>query len=140
MDGPGFYWLTESQSHDLFEMKKQIILAAVAAFAVTSIGMAAEGEGKGKGKKPPMTPEMRADAMIKNLDKDADGKLDKAELAAQPAPKPKPGAPAPDPAKPQPTPEERAAKMIEKGDADKDGKLDKTELVKVLTPHPKKPK
>jgi len=120
-------------------MKKQIILAALAAFAVVSTGFAAEGDAKPKGeKKPPMTPEARADSMIKNLDKDADGKLDKAELSAQPAPKPKPGAPAPD--KPAPTPEERAAKMIEKGDKDADGKLDKTELVAALTQAPKKPK
>jgi Ca2+-binding EF-hand superfamily protein len=117
-------------------MKKQIILAALTAFAVTSIGFAAEGEGKPK--KPPMTPEMRADSMIKNLDKDADGKLDKTELAAQPAPKKKPDAPAS--TKPEPTPEERAAKMIEKGDTNKDGKLDKTELVTLFTATPKKPK
>ncbi|RFC41508.1 MAG: EF hand/EF hand [Verrucomicrobia bacterium] len=120
-------------------MKKQIILAAVTALAFTSIGFAAEGEGKPKGgKKPPMTPELRAEGMIKNLDKDADGKLDKAELAAQPAHKPKPDAPAP--TKPAPSPEERAAKMIEKGDKDADGKLDKAELVAVLTATPKKPK
>jgi hypothetical protein len=61
-----------------------------------------------------------------------------AELAAQPAPKPKEGAPAP--AKPAPTPEERATKMLERGDTNKDGALDKAELTTVLTPAPKKPK
>lgn len=113
------------------------VIAAFVALAVASTGFAAEGAGK-KGKKAAATPEQRADNMIKNLDKDADGKLDKAELAAQPAPKPKPGAPASD--KPVPTPEERAAKMIERGDKDADGKLDKAELVAVLTPAPKKAK
>lgn len=120
-------------------MKKHIILMALTAFAVTFTGFAAEGDAKPKGgKKPAMSPEERADAMIKNLDKDGDSKLDKAELAAQPAPKPRPNAPAPD--KPAPTPEERAARLIERGDKDADGKLDKTELVAALTQGPKKPK
>jgi hypothetical protein len=117
-------------------MKKYIILAVLAMFAGAITGFAAEGAAKPK--KAPMTPEQRAESMIKNLDKDGDGKLDKAELAAQPAPKAKPGAPASD--KPAPSPEERAAKMIERGDKDKDGKLDKAELIEVLKPAPKKPK
>lgn len=118
-------------------MKKYIIFAILTAFATVCTGFAADGAGKGKGKKG-QTVEQRADAMIKNLDKDADGKLDKAELAAQPAPQPKPGAPAP--TKPVPTPEERATKMMERGDKDKDGKLDRAELIEVLKPAPKKPK
>jgi Ca2+-binding EF-hand superfamily protein len=119
-------------------MKKQLLLASLTALAVASTGFAAEGDGKGKGaKKPPMTPEQRAEGMIKNLDKDGDSKLDQAELAAMPARPPKPDAPAP--AKPAPTPEERAAMMIKRGDKDADGKLDKTELAAVLQAPKKKP-
>lgn len=136
--GPESGSCTQPQSHHQSQMKKVLIVMALTAFAAVSTGIAAPGEGKGKGKKPPMTPEQRAEGMIKNLDKNADGKLDKAELAAQPAPKPKEGAPAP--AKPAPTPEERATKMLERGDTNKDGALDKAELTTVLTPAPKKPK
>jgi len=117
-------------------MKKQLLLASFAAFAVAATGIAAEGDGKGA-KKAQMTPEKRAESMIKSLDKDADGKLDQAELAAAPVRPPKPDAPAP--AKPAPAPEERAAMMIKRGDKDGDSKLDQTELAAVLQAPKKKP-
>jgi hypothetical protein len=100
-------------------MKKFLVLttALVAGLAV-GLSHADDDKGKGKGKGKAADPAARADAMIKSLDKDANGTLSKEEFAAGPM----------------------AAKAKEKGgdgmidkifagrDTNKDGQLDKAEL------------
>ncbi len=100
-------------------MKKFLVLttALVAGLAV-GLSHADDDKGKGKGKGKAADPAARADAMIKSLDKDANGTISKEEFAAGPM----------------------AAKAKEKGgdgmidkifagrDTNKDGQLDKAEL------------
>ncbi|MBP9225963.1 MAG: hypothetical protein KBF76_18980 [Verrucomicrobiales bacterium] len=100
-------------------MKKFLVLttALVAGLAV-GLSHADDDKGKGKGKGKAADPAARADAMIKSLDKDANGTLSKEEFAAGPM----------------------AAKAKEKGgdgmidkifagrDTNSDGQLDKAEL------------
>ena len=100
-------------------MKKFLVLttALVAGLAV-GLSHADDDKGKGKGKGKAADPAARADAMIKSLDKDANGTLSKEEFAAGPM----------------------AAKAKEKGgdgmidkifagrDTNSDGHLDKAEL------------
>ena len=108
-------------------MKKFLVLATTVV-AGLAVGLAQAEEEKGKGKGKGGDPAARADAMIKELDKDANGTLSKEEFAAGPM----------------------AAKAKEKGgdgavdkafagrDKDKNGQLDKAELS--AAPKPKKPK
>ena len=100
-------------------MKKFLVLttALVAGLAV-GLSHAEDDKGKGKGKGKAADPAARADAMIKSLDKDANGTISKEEFAAGPM----------------------AAKAKEKGgdgmidkifagrDTNSDGQLDKAEL------------
>jgi len=60
-------------------MKKQMLVAAIAALSVAGISVAEPPKGKGK---RGGSPEARAEKMIQNGDKDGDGKLDKDELVA----------------------------------------------------------
>lgn len=98
-------------------MNKFLVLATtlVAGFAV-GLSQAEEGKGKGKGDGKGGDPAKRAEAMIKQLDKDGNGTISKEEFVAGPM----------------------AAKAKEKGgdpekmfagrDTNKDGQLDKAEL------------
>jgi Ca2+-binding EF-hand superfamily protein len=98
-------------------MKKFLVLTT-ALVAGLAVGLSHAEDEKGKGKGKGGDPVKRAEAMIKSLDKDANGTLSKEEFAANP----------------------NAAKMKEKGgegaidkafaarDTNKDGQLDKAEL------------
>ena len=67
-------------------MKRKLFVSIFAILGIAAAGLIAapdgdDAKGKGKGKGKP-SPEARAEMMIKKADKDADGKLDKAELTA----------------------------------------------------------
>lgn len=96
-------------------MNKFLVLATLVAGLAVGL-QAEEGKGKGKGEGKGGDPAKRAEAMIKQLDKDGNGTLSKEEFAAGPM----------------------AAKAKEKGgdidkifagrDKNSDGQLDKAEL------------
>lgn len=97
-------------------MNKFLVLATLVAGLAVGLAQAEEGKGKGDGKGKGGDPAKRAEAMIKQLDKDGNGTLSKEEFAAGPM----------------------AAKAKEKGadidkmfagrDTNKDGQLDQAEL------------
>src|SRR5690606_4799507 len=101
----------------LLPMKKFLVVATFVV-AGLAIGLVQAEEGREKGKGKGGDPAKRAEAMIKNLDKDGNGTLSKEEFAASPF----------------------AAKAKEKGgegaidkifarrDTNKDGQLDQAEL------------
>jgi len=98
-------------------MKKFLVLATtVVAGLAVGLAQAEEGKEKGKGKGKGGDPAARAEAMIKSLDKDANGTLSKEEFAAGPlATKAKADG-------------KDAGKMFAGRDTNKDGQLDKAEL------------
>lgn len=95
---------------------KKFLVVATTVVAGLAVGLSQAEEEKGKGKGKGGDPAKRAEAMIKQLDKDSNGTLSKEEFAAGPM----------------------AAKAKEKGadidkmfagrDTNKDGQLDKAEL------------
>lgn len=97
---------------------KKFLVVATTVVAGLAVGLSQAEEEKGKGKGKGGDPVKRAEAMIKQLDKDGNGTISKEEFAASPM----------------------AGKAKEKGgdgavdrvfasiDANKDGQLDKDEL------------
>lgn len=65
-------------------MKKFLVVATFVVAGLTIGLQAEEGREKGKGKGKGGDPAKRAEAMIKNLDKDGNGTLSKEEFAASP--------------------------------------------------------
>ncbi len=98
---------------------KKFLVAATFVVAGLAVGLQAEeGREKGKGKGKGGDPAKRAEAMIKNLDKDGNGTLSKEEFAASPfAAKAK-----------EKAGEDAIDKIFARRDTNKDGQLDQAEL------------
>ncbi len=96
-------------------MKKFLVLATTLV-AGLAVGLAQAEEGKEKGKGKGGDPAKRAEAMIKALDKDANGTISEEEFLAGPA------------ATKAKTDGKDPKKMFAGRDTNKDGQLDKAEL------------